>query len=67
MGSDSAGLSGAFDLAAWFAWFGELDRALAFLLVLPLVVAAVGLWAHLREREEERGEGDGRRDGVRGG
>jgi hypothetical protein len=38
-----------FDLAAWGAWFAQLDRGFAFLLVLPLVVAAVGLWAERRK------------------
>ncbi|HWI36331.1 MAG TPA: putative Na+/H+ antiporter, partial [Burkholderiales bacterium] len=49
------GLSGhigdAFDVAAWQAWLASVDREFAFLLVLPLVVAAVGLWAVRREHE----------------
>lgn len=60
MRTDSAGVSGAFDPGLWLSWFVELDRTFAFLLVLPLVVAAVGLWAHWREGEqepEERGGG----------
>ena len=41
----------AFDPAAWRAWLASVDREFAFLLVLPLVVAAVGLWAVRREKE----------------
>jgi hypothetical protein len=40
----------AFDLAAWRAWFAAIDREFAFLLVLPAVIAAVGLWAVRREK-----------------
>lgn len=40
-----------FDLALWLEWFSGLDRGFAFLLLLPLVVAAVGLWAHFRDPE----------------
>ena len=40
-----------FDLAAWWQWLGELDRSFLFLLILPFVVAAVGLWAEYRNRE----------------
>jgi hypothetical protein len=54
MSTGSAGISEAFDLSHWLAWFAELDRTFVFLLVLPLVVAAVGLWAHFREEEQER-------------
>ncbi len=39
-----------FDLAVWSNWFSSLDRSFLFLLILPFVVAAVGLWAHSRER-----------------
>jgi len=38
-----------FNLHAWGAWFGELDRPFLFLLILPFVVGAVGLWAAHRE------------------
>jgi hypothetical protein len=34
-----------FDVAAWADWFAGLDRPFLFLLILPFVVAAVGLWA----------------------
>lgn len=43
----------AFDLAAMKAWFAGLEREFLFLLLLPLVVAAVGLWA------DRRRQGDG--------
>jgi hypothetical protein len=42
-----------FDLQRWAAWFSGLDRTFAFLLALPFVVAAVGLWAELRQRNEK--------------
>jgi hypothetical protein len=31
-------------------WFSQLDRSLLFLLILPFVVAVVGLWAERSER-----------------
>ena len=34
-----------FDWAMWAQWFSELDRSFVFLLILPFVVAALGLWA----------------------
>jgi len=40
-----------FDLAAWWQWLGQLDRSFLFLLILPFVVAAVGLWAEYRNRD----------------
>lgn len=49
-----AGLGQFFELAAWQAWFQSLDPAFAFLLILPVVVAAVGLWAEARERRDRR-------------
>jgi hypothetical protein len=42
----------AFDLALWSAWFEGLDRSFLFLLILPFVVAAVGLWAELVRRQD---------------
>jgi len=41
-----------FDLDAWALWFLQLDRSFVFLLILPFVVAAVGLWAAYRDREK---------------
>jgi predicted cation transporter len=39
-----------FDLELWARWFDGLDRSFLFLLILPFVVAAVGLWAEAKER-----------------
>jgi Na+/H+ antiporter NhaD/arsenite permease-like protein len=41
-----------FDLQLWMQWFSQLDRSFLFLLILPFVVAVVGIWA---ERSERRG------------
>lgn len=41
------------DLQRWAAWFAELDRSFLFLLILPFVVAAVGLWAELGRRQDK--------------
>jgi len=41
------------DLDLWGQWFSQLDRSFLFLLILPLVVALVGLWAEYRERKPE--------------
>jgi hypothetical protein len=40
-----------FDLALWGEWFSQLDRSFLFLLILPFVVAAVGLWAEYARRD----------------
>lgn len=37
-----------FDPQRWAQWFSALDRSFLFLLILPFVVAAVGLWAESR-------------------
>ena len=42
-----------FDWALWAQWFSQLDRSFLFLLILPLVVAAVGLWAHVLDRQKD--------------
>jgi Na+/H+ antiporter NhaD/arsenite permease-like protein len=39
------------DWQAWAEWFSTLDRPFLFLLILPFVVAAVGLWAEYRSRK----------------
>jgi hypothetical protein len=39
-----------FDLELWAQWFAQLDRSFLFLLILPFVIAAVGLWAEYRDR-----------------
>ena len=41
-----------FDLGAWAQWLAQLDRSFLFLLILPFVVAAVGLWAEYRDRNK---------------
>ena len=40
-----------FDLELWAQWFAQIDRSFLFLLILPFVVAAVGLWAAYRDRD----------------
>jgi hypothetical protein len=42
----------AFSLSNWAQWFEQLDRTFVFLLVLPFVVAIVGLWAAYRDRNK---------------
>jgi Putative Na+/H+ antiporter len=42
-----------FDLQLWAQWFAQLDRSFLFLLILPFVVAAVGLWAHYVESQRK--------------
>jgi hypothetical protein len=37
-----------FDWALWAQWFSQLDRSFLFLLILPFVVAVVGLWSSRR-------------------
>lgn len=50
------GISGpvheVFDLELWAEWLAGLDRSFVFLLILPFVVAAIGLWASFRDRRE---------------
>jgi hypothetical protein len=41
-----------FDLELWARWFADLDRSFLFLLILPLIVAAVGLWAEYSRRDD---------------
>ena len=38
-------VSEIFDWDMWAQWFSGLDRSFVFLLILPFVVAALGLWA----------------------
>ncbi len=42
-----------FDWELWSEWFSGLDRGFVFLLILPIVVAAVGLWAEHARRDGE--------------
>jgi hypothetical protein len=46
-------VSEIFDLDLWAQWFAGLDRSFLFLLILPFVVAAVGLWAEFARRDDE--------------
>ena len=41
------------DWGLWAQWFADLDRSFLFLLILPFVVAAVGLWAEVARRDEK--------------
>ena len=43
-------------LESWAAWFAELDRGFIFLLLLPFVVALIGLWAWFTEDERPADE-----------
>ena len=43
-----------FDPVLWGEWFAQLDRSFLFLLILPFVVAAVGLWAELRRKGDRQ-------------
>ena len=45
-----------FDIGLWLQWFEQLDRTFIFLMVLPFVVAIVGLWSAWRDRDRS---GDG--------
>lgn len=40
------------DWELWAQWFAGLDRSFLFLLILPFVVAAVGLWAEFTRRND---------------
>lgn len=48
-----------FDLDIWAQWFSQLDRSFLFLLILPFVVAAVGLWADYSDRRKNTSSGKG--------
>jgi hypothetical protein len=64
MRPQATGFSEIFDLALWSEWFSQLDRGFIFLLLLPFVVALIGLWAWFTEeeaRERRAGEADRRK------
>lgn len=42
-----------FDWALWAQWFAQIERSFLFLLILPFVVAAVGIWAERREHRNK--------------
>lgn len=48
-----------FDYRVWLQWFESLDRPFLFLLILPFVVAIVGLWSELNARRRKQQEGEG--------
>lgn len=43
-----------FDIGLWSEWFSQLDRTFIFLLLLPLVVAVVGLWAAYLDKDKDK-------------
>ncbi|HSN39237.1 MAG TPA: putative Na+/H+ antiporter, partial [Burkholderiales bacterium] len=43
-----------FDYHAWVQWFQSIDRTFLFLLILPFVVAVVGLWSDLSRARKDR-------------
>ena len=45
-------LAAIFDPISWSTWFAGLDRGFLFLLLLPFVVAMVGLWASRGQEDE---------------
>jgi hypothetical protein len=47
------GIAEVIDLGRWSDWFAQLDREFIFLLVLPFVVAVIGLWAAYLHRDED--------------
>lgn len=48
-------LAEIFDFNQWAAWFASLDRGFIFLLLLPFVVAVIGLWgSYLRDDEDKK-------------
>lgn len=48
-----------FDYQQWAQWFQSLDRVFLFLLILPFVVAVVGLWSSTsRAGRDNKNEGD---------
>jgi putative Na+/H+ antiporter len=49
-----------FDWNLWAQWASQLDRSFIFLLVLPFVVALVGLWAEYSQRQRNDDSGSSR-------
>ncbi len=47
-------LAEIFDLASWSAWFADLDRGFIFLLLLPFVVAVIGLWSLYFDEDDRK-------------
>jgi hypothetical protein len=42
-----------FALGPWSEWFAQLDRSFIFLLLLPFVVAVVGLWSAYLDKDKD--------------
>lgn len=62
MRPQATGFAEIFDLGLWSEWFSQLDRGFIFLLLLPFVVALIGLWAWFTEEEaRERRAGEAER------
>jgi hypothetical protein len=40
-----------FDIGLWSDWLAQLDRSFIFLLILPFVIAIVGLWAEMLRKD----------------
>lgn len=40
------------DPGLWSDWFAQVDRGFFFLLLLPFVVAVIGVWASYREKDD---------------
>ena len=55
--SATSRISELFDLGLWSDWFAQLDRGFVFLLVLPFVVAVIGVWASYREKDDMQDRG----------
>ena len=51
MRPQATGFAEIFDFGLWSEWFAQLDRGFIFLLLLPFVVALIGLWAWFNEAE----------------
>jgi hypothetical protein len=43
----------AVDFELWQRWFAGLDRSFLFLLILPFVIGAVGLWADRTQKQDD--------------
>ncbi len=54
-----------FDFERWQLWFSELNRSFVFLLILPFVIGAIGLWAEKTRARGEAGEKEGSREDQR--
>ena len=46
-------LAEIFDFGQWAAWFASLDRGFLFLLILPFVIAVIGIWGSYLQDDDE--------------